>query len=287
MPAVTICIPTYEPQPAHLRAAMDSVLAQTFTDWELIVHDDASRSNVEAIVKPFLTDPRIHFYLSPTNLGIGGNWNATMKKGSASFVAYIFQDDLWHPDYLRQSMDVLQREPDVGFTAANHTYLMEGRTPGMSIGIYGEVTDLRNTQMKEGRLHHEEFLSSWITRGLRPNLIGEPSFVVLRRALMERVGPFLEDMKQGLDAEYWIRCLLVADGYWIAQNLGEFRVHPKAATAQNEESGAGSTDRLRIFQSLVKALPPGPMKTLAKKVLRREMWGMMKKFVRRKILARA
>ncbi len=278
MSAVSVLIPTYEPKPDHLKAAIDSVLAQTFSDWELIIHDDASKSDVEAILRPFLKDSRIRFFRSPKNLGIGGNWNATMKKGSGHYVAYIFQDDLWHSDYLKRALEILEREPDVGFTAANHAYRMEGHTAGMNTGIYKEVTDLRDSVMKNGRIHRENFLKAWIERGLRPNLIGEPSFVVLRREVMEEAGPFLEDMKQGLDAEYWIRCLLRADGWWIAESLGEFRVHPSATTARNEESGAGRTDRLRTFRILINGLPHGPMKTLAKKVRRREFVKMVKKF---------
>lgn len=290
MPTVSVLIPTYEPKPDHLKAAIESVLAQTFTDWELIIHDDASKSDVEAIVRPFLTDPRIHFIRSPRNLGIGGNWNATMRRRgdsriapTTSFVAFIFQDDLWHPDYLKQAVEVLERNQNVGFVAANHAYRMEGHTAAMDTGIYKEVTDLRNAVMKDGRIHREEFLRAWIDRGLRPNLIGEPSFVVLRRSLMEAVGPFLENMRQGLDVEYWIRCLLQSDGWWIAEKLGEFRVHASGATAKNEESGAGQSDRLRTFRILINTLPDGPIKALAKRARRREFFGMVTKFVKRKL----
>ena len=283
MPSVSILLPTYDPQPAHLRAAIASVLAQTFTDWELIIHDDASKFNVEEMVRPFLTDSRMHFFRSPKNLGIGGNWNATMRKSTAQMIAYMFQDDLWHPSYLQKSVGILQREPDIGFTAANHVYRIEGVTAAASTGIYREVETARNTVMAEGRIHRQAFLRRWVGMGLRPNLIGEPSFVVLRLPLIQRVGPFREDMEQGLDAEYWVRCLLTSDGWWIAENLGEFRVHAGAATAKNQESGAGTTDRLQIFSMLITALPPGPMKKLARKIRRREILKMGWKWIRRKL----
>lgn len=123
----------------------------------------------------------------------------------------------------------------------------------------------------------------WIGRGLRPNLIGEPSFVVLRRSAIERAGPFLEDMKQGLDSEYWMRCLLGSDAWWIAENSGEFRVHPSSATERNEERWAGKRDRLRMFRILINALPPGEMKILAKRALRGAFFGMAWKFVSRRL----
>ena len=283
MPVVSVLIPTYEPKPAHLKAAIESVLTQTFTDLELIIHDDASNTDVSAIVAPYLSDARITFYKSPVRLRIGGNWNACFKRSTAPLISYIFQDDVWLPQYLERSIDILKREPDVGFTAADHSYRIEGATASAGTGIYKEVEDLRSAVMKEGRIGRETFLKMWIERGLRPNLIGEPSFVVLRHALMESVGPFLEDMKQGLDAEYWIRCLLKSDGYWIAEKLGEFRVHAAGTTALNEESGAGKTDRLRTFKILIDALPPEPMKILAKRIRRSEMLKMGWKWMKRRL----
>ena len=296
MPAVTICIPTYQPKPEHLKAALDSLLAQTFTDWELVIHDDASKVDVEAMVKPYLSDARVRFFRSPTNLGIGGNWNASMQKGLAPVVAYLFQDDLWNPEYLKRCMAVFDSEPTVGFTAANHAYRIEGAMSPVSTGtvarerratgIYKEVSDLRAAEMKTGRLERDGFLRMWIERGLRPNLLGEPSFVMLRRELMQKVGPFNETMRQGLDAEYWVRCLLHADCYWIADNLGDFRVHPSATTARNEESGTGRTDRLKTFNILIRAMPAGPMKGFAKSVRRRELWKMIKRFLVSKLQRR-
>lgn len=283
MPIISVLIPTYEPQPHHLKAAIESVVNQTFTDWELIINDESPNADVREIVEPFLADQRVKFFKNEKRLGIGGNWNATMRKSTAPLIAYMFQDDLWYPQYLEKMTGTLDREKDVGFVAANHVYRIEGTTAAASTGIYKEVEAARNAEMKNGRIHRETFLRQWIGRGLRPNLIGEPSFVVLRISLMQRVGPFLEDMKQGLDAEYWVRCLLDSDGWWIAENLGEFRVHPSATTAKNEESGAGKTDRLRTFRILINALPAGPMKSLARKIRRREFLKMGMKLLKRKL----
>ncbi len=281
MALISICLPTYEPKPAHLREAIDSVLRQTFTDWELIINDDASKAEIRKIAEPFLNDQRIRLFKNDGRLGIGGNWNATTRKGSAPFVAYLFQDDLWKPKYLERSVKILQDTPELGFTAANHSYRIEATTAAADTGIYAEVEALRTAVLHEGRIHCATFLKHWIERGLRPNLIGEPSFVVLRRAMIQEAGPFLEDMRQGLDAEYWIRCLLLRDGWWIAEKLGEFRVHAAGATAKNEDSGTGRTDRLRTFKILIAALPAGEMKSLARRIRRSELLKMAGKFMKR------
>ncbi|NOS67843.1 MAG: glycosyltransferase [Candidatus Peribacteraceae bacterium] len=284
MPLVSVCLPTYEPKPEHLQAAISSVLDQTFSDWELIINDESPNADVQKIVEPFLNDQRVKFFKNEKRLGIGGNWNATIRKSTAPMISYMFQDDLWYPQYLEKMTGVLDREKDIGFVATNHLYRIEGTTASASTGIYKEVELLRNAVMKNGRIHRHEFLRHWVQRGLRPNLIGEPSFVVLRVSLMQRIGPFLEDMKQGLDAEYWVRALLESDGWWIAENLGEFRVHASGTTAKNEESGAGRMDRLRTLKILAEALPPGPMKKLTKSVFRREIIKMGWKWLKRKLL---
>jgi hypothetical protein len=92
-------------------------------------------------------------------------------------------------------------------------------------------------------------------KGLRPNFIGEPSFVMLRRSLMESVGKFREDMPQGLDTEYWLRCLLRADWYFERTSLGMFRVHGQAASARNDREGLGLYDRLGFYDTLLHLLP--------------------------------
>ncbi|MBI2636190.1 glycosyltransferase [Candidatus Peregrinibacteria bacterium] len=283
MPAVSVCIPTYEPNPDHLAAAIESVFAQTFADWELIVRDDASETDVRGVVRPFLGDARVKFLRNDKRIGIGGNWNACARPAEGEFIAYLFQDDLWNPKYLERSVNILTDNPDIGFTAAQHSYRIEGATAAVSAGIYKEVDDARAGAMKEGRIAREDFLRMWIGRGLRPNLIGEPSFVVLRRSTIERAGPFLENMKQGLDSEYWMRCLLGGDAWWIVENSGEFRVHPSSATERNDEQCAGKRDRLRMFRILINALPSGEMKMLAKRALRRTFFGMAWKFVKRRL----
>ncbi|MBI3619217.1 glycosyltransferase [Candidatus Peregrinibacteria bacterium] len=281
MSAVSILIPTYEPNPEHLRAALESIIAQTFHAWSVLIHDDASEKDVHSIIEPFLNDPRIRFARSEARLGIGGNWNACLKEAKSEYVQFLFQDDLWEPNYLAHCVEILNRESTVGFVVANHKYLKEAchgeseichgersRTMTKKQDIYDEVIAARH-ELMPGRQDRIAFLGSWMERGLRPNMIGEPSFVMLRRSLIERVGFFNTSMRQGLDFEYWIRCLLKTDWFFIPENLGAFRVHAGGASERNRLSRAGALDRLRCFRMLLKELPSGD--------LRRSAWrGMMR-----------
>ena len=268
-PAVSILIPTYEPNKNHLIAALDSILAQTEQRFLVLIHDDASEINVEGMVKPYLNDPRFRFVRSEKRRGIGGNWNEclqVMAKGqgpraNVSYVQFLFQDDLWHPTYLEQSLEIMGNDSSIGFTAAHHRYETDG---GMELPEgYRELEDIRSdvgayghTPLQDGKHNGKEFLKQWAKSGLCPNLIGEPSFVMMRRFLVEDTGFFREDMQQGLDVEYWIRLLPKTNWYFIQESLGTFRVHADSASTRHEAAGIGLFDRLRCLERLLQELPP-------------------------------
>ena len=126
MPTVAILMPTYEPKPEHLRAAIDSVRAQTEQDWTLFIHDDASKADVRAMVESALADPRITFKKSERNIGIGGNWNACVHQTQSEFIQFVFQDDLLEPQYLTQALAALRAYPSAVFAASPHEYHFEG-----------------------------------------------------------------------------------------------------------------------------------------------------------------
>lgn len=274
-PHVHILVPTYEPDPAHLRQAIETALGQTERRWKMIVHDDASSSDVEAIVQPYLKDRRIGFFRSPKRRGIGANWNACLKFAAAPHVQYLFQDDLWAPTYLERMLEVLKDNPNVGFASAHHRYATEGMELPQS---YEDVLRVRS-EIAAGVHEGKAFLRWWLERGLHPNVVGEPSFVMIRRSVLAKSGRFADDLTQGLDAEQWVRMLLVTDWFWIADELGTFRVHPQGTSAKNKEAGKGATDRLEAFERLIAKLPRGEMKSLAVAARNSAVSGMATKYM--------
>ncbi|HLD71130.1 MAG TPA: glycosyltransferase family 2 protein [Candidatus Peribacteraceae bacterium] len=278
-PLVNIYVPTYESKPEHLTEALECILHQTEKRWTVLVHDDCSKKDVKAVVLPYLEDARIQFIRSPVRLGIGWNWNACLKYGDAPFVQYLFQDDLWDKEYLARAIGPLIRDERVGFVSMDHRYQYEGEVHNKH--LYEELLRTRRKIVSEGKRGGKEFLHMWIKRELHPNLIGEPSYVLFRRALMDTVGRFAEDMPQFLDEEYSLRCLLHADVYFVMEESGSFRVHAAGASAQNEQSGAGIYDRLRCFERLIALLPASDLKKEAVAARNRALETMAKKFVAR------
>jgi len=278
-PIINVFMPTYEPHPQQLAEALDSLLAQTEPRWSLLIHDDASKSDVKSMITRYLKDPRITFARSEKNLGIGGNWNACLRKATAPYVQFLFQDDLWGKTHLERGIQVLEENPSVGFVSLDHIYLFEGNMENRT--LYRELREYKKKHLEAGLHRGNAFLLWWIRNELVPNVIGEPPFVMFRRTLLQSVGPFNEEMPQFVDVEYWIRCLQKTDWYYLKEDIGSFRVHPAAASARNAESGAGIFDRLRCFQGLIASLPSGPVKKEAIAARNRALTTMARKYFNR------
>ncbi len=143
---------------------------------------------------------------------------------------------------------------------------------------YEILENIKENALRPGMWNSEAFLKMWLERNMHPNLIGEPSFVVMRKSLVDAVGPFDEHMTQFLDVEYWLRCLLKTDWYYEASLQGTFRIHADAASFLNNDSGQGLYDRLTCYERLIESLH-GDMKDLAIRSRNRSVQDMIKKFL--------
>jgi glycosyltransferase involved in cell wall biosynthesis len=277
---VDVLVPTYEPTAEHLRAALESLQAQTYPHWRCTLHDESVVADVREIVAPFLVDGRFTFLKSDRLLGIGGNWNACLRLTHQPVVAYLFHDDRWDAAYLERAVAVLQAEPEVGLVAMAHQYDIEG---GVRTGNeYAELQHWRETQLDAGRRSGVSFLRQWVLDGLRPNVIGEPSFCVLRRACMEQVGVWDEAMPQCLDVEYWVRLLQVTDWAYQPVSSGAFRVHVDGTTARNRKAGKGLLDRFEILERLGRTATDVELRSCARQSLVPQLVEMLERALERR-----
>lgn len=275
---VSVLIPTYKPQRTHLTESLESLRAQTETNWECIICNEPADGDIRDIVMDYLVDERFQLYQNEKPLGIGGNWNHCFSKASGNIIAYLFQDDLWEPDYLEKALTIFAKHHDVGIISMFHKYQYDEDL--WTIDGYEHVKKVLK-DINPGHHEGKEILQWWLKRNMHPNIIGEPPFVVLRKELMEKVGPFNEHMPQFLDVEYWLRCLQKSNWYFAAdKHYGAFRVHGDAASAKNNESGKGLYDRLTVFEQLIKSLK-GDGKKIAIQSRNRSVQDMIEKFLNR------
>jgi glycosyltransferase involved in cell wall biosynthesis len=112
VPEVAVVIPAYNPGP-HLSRSLGSVLGQDFTDWECIVVDDGSEPAVD--LAALTSDPRVRLHRQP-NAGVSVARNVGVGLGDSRWVAFLDQDDEWHPSKLARQVALLRDDPDAAFS---------------------------------------------------------------------------------------------------------------------------------------------------------------------------
>jgi len=112
---VSICLTTYN-RARVLPSTLDSLLAQDFGDFELIISDNASSDDTEEVCRQYeRRDRRVRYFRNPANLGMPGNLNAAITRASGEYIANVHDGDLYRSDLLRQWKDALDEAPDSPF----------------------------------------------------------------------------------------------------------------------------------------------------------------------------
>ena len=135
VPAISFGLPVFNGA-LYLRRAIDSILAQTFTDFELIVSDNASTDATAQIIREYAKrDPRIRRYRQKINIGIGNNWTFVAEQARGKYFKWVSANDEYEPALAADCLEVMQADPEV--------VLCYGRTQfmdlaGVRMGIYNE-----------------------------------------------------------------------------------------------------------------------------------------------------
>ena len=232
-PCVSVCIPTFQGA-ATLGFAIQSVLEQSYADFELIVVDDNSPDDTAATVARF-SDPRVSYHRNPINLGPEGNWNRCISLARGTYFKLLPHDDVLHPECLARQVAVLEADHDQRIAlvfSARDVLAPDG----------SKLVHRGYPSGQEGRLDAARVASACVRRGT--NLIGEPGAVLFRRSLAERVGRFDATDPYVIDLDYWVRLLAHGDAWYCAQALAGFRV---SAGQWSVQIGSGQSEDFRSF----------------------------------------
>lgn len=219
---VSVCIPTYQGA-AYLGQAIDSVLAQTLGDFELLVVDNHSTDGTEELVARY-TDPRLRFLRNERNLGAEANWNRCLAEARGTYIKLLPHDDLLAPDCLRQQVAALEadREGRLALAFCART-VMDGAGRPLMVRGYRRAGG-------DGPVPGPQLRRQCLRRGT--NLLGEPGAVLFRRSLAQRVGGFDGEIGYVIDLDYWFRLLQHGDAWYSAAPLASFRVTAGSWSAQ-------------------------------------------------------
>lgn len=219
-PLVSILIPVYQGQ-NYIKSTIESIIQQTFQDFELIIVDNNSTDLTESIVRSF-DDDRILFFKNKTNIGAVNNWNLCLKLSSGKYIKLISHDDLIDDDCLRSQVEILEQD-----TRLQLSFVFSSRN------IVDERSNLIFTKRypfrSSGLIDKRRLKRDCIRYGT--NLIGEPGAVLFRSAISQRVGGFDSRNLFVVDLDYWFRLLNYGNAYYQNEDLFSFRVLPESLGA--------------------------------------------------------
>jgi glycosyltransferase involved in cell wall biosynthesis len=222
-PAVSVLIPTYN-YASYLPEAIESVLAQDFQDFELLILDDCSSDNTAAVVKPYCArDPRIHFEVNPANLGMVANWNECLRRARGTYMKFLFGDDtLCDPQAITKMVRLLESNPSAVLATSARMILDEK----------SRVMEVWRT-LPEGCHDGREIMARCLMEIY--NFVGEPSSVLFRKKDARR--GFDPAYRQWVDVEMWLHLLEHGDLAYTREPLCSFRRHCLQQTAINQTNG--------------------------------------------------
>jgi glycosyltransferase involved in cell wall biosynthesis len=202
MPEVSIIIPTYN-SAQYVVEAVESVLAQTWQDFEILVIDDGSTDETARVMHRYEAPVR---YIRQANGGVAVARNRGIAESRGRYVAFLDADDTWLPHKLERQMETLRQQPHYRACYSAFTVVDVDLNP---LGI-------------SRRQRRELTLEDLLTRG---NIIGSICTVVCERALFDLVGGFDPALSQCADWDMWVRLAAQTEFLYVDEPLVTYRQH--------------------------------------------------------------
>ncbi|MDZ7952158.1 glycosyltransferase [Nostoc sp. DedQUE09] len=233
---VSICIPTYNGE-NFIIEAINSVLKQTYQNVEIIISDDNSCDDTVSIANSFKQEASFEFSIfEHSQYGLAQNWNFCISQAKGKYIKFLFQDDLLEPTAIEEMVNLAEQDEEIGlvfsprtlFTNIGHigydsNFLMHHEAKD----IHKAWSRLKTIQSGQQLLLDPHILDNPI------NKIGEPSTVMVRKDVFEKVGLFNSEFCQLVDLEMWLRIMSQYKVGFVDKILSHFRIHPQQQTRRN------------------------------------------------------
>lgn len=215
-PTVSVLISVYNGV-NYLRRALDSVLAQETRPHEIIVIDDGSTDDTPNILKEYGSQIVVK---RTANAGVAASRNEALRMATGNFVAFLDHDDRWFKNKLKKQLEAFDRYPEVGVVCCNFAV----RHTHSGNRMMKHFSGLRHRDA----LNFNAPLAGDVFRHLiHEHFVGTTSTPLIRRDVVEKVGPFNPKYKSSQDFDYWLRCALVTKFLVLEDVLMYKKNHPQ------------------------------------------------------------
>jgi glycosyltransferase involved in cell wall biosynthesis len=215
-PLISVIIPAYNCE-NFISKTLDSVKNQTFGDFEIIVVDDGSKDNTKRVVDDYLKTNGLRGQcIKQENKQIAAARNTGMKAAKGKYVSLLDHDDIWHPEKLEKTVDIIKRFPDVSFIAHKFNFVLNKKIIRVSKTIKND------TNIHDMLLFDE-------------NRIGN-STVTFNRESALALGGFNErtDFNTAEDYDMWIRLSETAKFHFINEVLSDYTLIPNSPSSRTK-----------------------------------------------------
>ena len=248
-PIASICIPTFNGAP-WIRDAIESALAQSFSDLEVVVCDDASADGTVELARQ-VDDERVRVVVNRERVGLARNWSRCVSESRGIYIKFLMQDDRLAPDCIGRMVELLQEDPGVGLVFCPRQLEFDEPGDPQAIDFLQRFGEPHARLGPIERVNDGRTLFAVMQRDrFRDNLIGEPTVVMVRREALVALGLFNVHLHQLTDLEMWLRISYFFRVGFISEPLATFRVHKRSASVANERSGGAWLDRVWLLEGL-------------------------------------
>ena len=224
VPQITVAMPVYNGE-GYVHLAIQSVLDQTYSDFELLIVDNCSTDGTLEVVKAF-SDPRIRLHVNSSNLGMVGNWNRSVELATGEYIKFLSHDDLLDTTCLEEQIAGFMRhkQENIGIVTCKKKVInKDGKKVMPGFGLRGQSRTISG--------------SVAIRKSIRSgrNIIGEPSVVLINTSVLKASGPF-ELPEFTPDIKMWFKILRKNNLYFINKTLASYRISEQSTSSSVSKS---------------------------------------------------
>ncbi|MHB8413052.1 MAG: glycosyltransferase family 2 protein [Candidatus Acidiferrales bacterium] len=252
MPKVSVVVPNYN-HARFLRKRIDSILQQTFQDFELILLDDCSTDDSRTILSSYAGGPRIRIEFNDANSGSTfKQWNKGVRLARGKYVWIAESDDYADPRLLERLVTVLDADPKIAFTyCRSRRVSVDDDLDGFADFYLAEIDPHRWTAdyCADGCDECRNYF-------VRANSVPNASSVVFQKVLYEYVGGADESLHLCGDWKLWASLALTGNVAYLAEPLNYFRFHDASVRSKSEQMSGDVVERLRVVGWVLHQVTP-------------------------------